>query len=358
MRTEINHPLLDGANEGWAATELRSDVVALTPEIADFISRTVQDSNMPIIVSPPYSRMTEALWQMMSQVSGLWLIRTGPDEFYEARSGAQSTSIFEALNATVQNSEISQEFLRPLPPTTQHIAYNVMTRHRVSRQVRLGGVVEAIAQSRELEDSLRWGAWEPSTADWDRDEVTEFSRKRMPKRSYWSVTGGKPGDVGGTLGIIRTDEGVEETTHLSVNVTTNSPLPLNEAATQTLRAAANYGMPLIGVALGHQSAFAGCRSPHFSLPPEPLALLLGPAAVRMLKVRPEVWLNNFDAKSLGSPRIPSILFDLKGGDEGWRILREILATPEPEILAEALDTEPEVAQALSQLNTNNENGEA
>ena len=35
----VAHPLLDGRGEGWAATETRADVVALTVGMSDFLHR-------------------------------------------------------------------------------------------------------------------------------------------------------------------------------------------------------------------------------------------------------------------------------------------------------------------------------
>ena len=360
MTIDINHPLLDGADEGWAATEMRSDVVALTAELADFISRTVSTKTRPVIVTPAFSRMTEALWQLLSQVDGLWLVRTGTNEFYNARSGAQSTSIPHALEADLTKAPVATDFLSTPVLTRQRLSYTVMTRHRVSRQIRLGGVVDAIAQEHENFGPLRWGAWEPATAQWDRDAVTQYSRQRMPNRSFWPISGGQASDLVGSLGVVRTEEGLEETTRLSADVGVpheRAQLPLEQIAARTVEKAAGFGMPLIAFALTHVTSLGGCRSPHIQAPAEPLSLLLGPAAVRMLGVDVAVWLQNFEAKTLGSPRIPSVLFNLKGGGEGWHSVQKILSFPDPEKLATAMEIKPELAALLSQLSAQRREGD-
>ena len=84
----IAHPLLDGRGEGWAATETRADVVALTVGMSDFLHRVSTAGERPIVVSGEFSRMTQPLAEALSAVQGHWVIRTADRGCYDARTGA------------------------------------------------------------------------------------------------------------------------------------------------------------------------------------------------------------------------------------------------------------------------------
>ena len=71
MSTAISdHPLLDGGGPGWAATETRADVVALTVGMSDFLHRVATAGDRPIVVSGEHSRMTQPLAEALPPRAG------------------------------------------------------------------------------------------------------------------------------------------------------------------------------------------------------------------------------------------------------------------------------------------------
>lgn len=351
MTTSIDHPLLDGRGPGWVATETRADVVALTVGMSDFLHRVVATGEHPIVVSAEFSRMTQPLAEALSAVGGHWVVRTADDGCFDARNGVR----LDRPEAVLASPALSQAgvhlaFVRPAIATRLQLVATVSTRHRVTRPVRLGGVLEAASEAFADAAPAAWGPTEPLVASWDRDDLTERTRRRMPLDSRWAaVTPGEHPFVG-TLQVARTTEGLEETTRVWADVA-GSGEPRIEGIAQEARAflasAAGIGMPLLGV------AFAAIGSPDLARravaapPPEPLALLIGPPGVRASGVDPKRWAADFGAAVVGSPRLPGVLVALgSAAGGGWQRLGEVLGTLDPARVAELLTLSPRVAAQL------------
>ncbi len=89
MTATADHPLIDGAGPGWAATETRAPVVALTTGMSDFLHRTVADGIRPLVVTDDFARLTRPLHDALAAAGGHWVVRTSGDGLYDARTGAR-----------------------------------------------------------------------------------------------------------------------------------------------------------------------------------------------------------------------------------------------------------------------------
>lgn len=352
MTVAIEHPLLDGAGPGWAATETRADVIHLGVGMSDFLHRVAGSGIRPIIVSDPRSRMTQPLAEALSASGGQWVIRTGSDGLYDARTGVRLTTVDAALHAPHPTPEnVHPEFLDTPIASRLQVVTTVSTRHRVSRPVRLGGVLEAATAAFADAPPAAWGPTEPLVATWDRVDLTERSRRRMPLDSRWAAVA--PGDhpVISTVHIARTSEGLEETTRVWADIG-GAGDPRSAAADDSARAflvrAAGIGMPLLGVAFAAIGAPDLARRATVTPPPEPLAVLIGPPAIRALGVDPAAWAGRVDGTIVGSPRLPGMIVALGStdGGGGWQRLADVLATLDPAKVSELLAVAPQVSAQL------------
>lgn len=351
MTVAIDHPLLDGAGTGWAATETRADVIHLGAGMSDFLHRVAGSGLRPIVVSDPHARMTQPLAEALSASGGHWVIRTASDGLYDARTGVRLPAADAVLDAPRPTPEtVHPEFLGSSITSRLQVVATVSTRHRVSRPVRLGGVLEAAAEAFAQTPPATWGPTEPLVAPWNRDDLTERSRRRMPLDSRWAAVAAGDRLVVGTVHIARTAEGLEETTRAWADVG-GAGDERGAAVAATARAfltrAAGIGMPLLGV------AFAAIGSPDLALratvapPPEPLALLIGPPAIRALGVDPAAWAGEVGGTVVGSPRLPGVIVPLGSIDGGgWQRLAELLATLDPAKVSELLTVAPLVSAQL------------
>lgn len=349
--TTVDHPLLDAAGPGWAGTETRTPIIALTTAMSDWLHKTATQGLRPIVVSGEHSRMTQPLAQVLSAVQGHWVVRTRDDGFYDARTGVRLSAPAEALTAGAPTPEsVHPFFVRAQVASALQVVATVSTRHRVTRPVRLGGVAEtAIALFTDAEPAA-WGAVEPLLAPWDRDDLTERSRRRIPLDSHWVAVGGGERAVVATVQAARTTEGLEETTRVwaaVAGVGRDAGTAATAEARELLARAATVGLPLIGVAFAAigapDLARRATQAPH----PEPLALLIGPAGVRALGIDAKRWIDDVGGTIVGSPRLPGVLLPLGSVDGGgWTRLNDVLATLDPARLADLLDVAPHVRSQL------------
>ena len=222
----IDHPLLDGRGPGWAATETRAEVVALTVGMSDFLHRVATAGERPLVVSGEFSRMTQPLAEVLSAVSGHWVIRTTDDGCYDARTGARLDRPEDVLTLPPRPTAagVHPAFTRAAIATRLQLVATVSTRHRVNRPVRLGGVLEAASEQFADAAPTAWGPTEPLVAAWDRDDLSERSRRRMPLDSRWAAVTAGDRPLVGTMRVTRTSEGLEETSRIWAGVA-----PANDA---------------------------------------------------------------------------------------------------------------------------------
>ncbi|WP_345800709.1 DUF6177 family protein [Microbacterium sp. AZCO] len=351
MSVEIDHPLLDGRGPGWAATETRADIVALTVGMSDFLSRVVAAGERPIVVSGEFSRMTQPLSEALSAVGGHWVVRTADDGCFDARTGARldrPESVMAAPSLTTAG--VHPAFVRPAIATRLQFVATVSTRHRVTRPVRLGGVLEAASEAFTGGPPSAWGPTEPLVAPWDRDDLTEYTRRRMPLDTRWAAVAPGEHPFIGTLQAARTGEGLEETTRVWADVAGAGEARIGAIdleARRFLADAAGIGMPLLGVAFATIGSPDLARRATASPPPEPLALLIGPPGVRASGLDVKRWAAEFGAAVVGSPRLPGVLVALGSADGGgWERLGQALGTLDPARTADLLALSPRVAAQL------------
>lgn len=347
----VAHPLLDAAGPGWAGTETLAPVVALTTGMSDFLHKTATQELRPIVVSSEFSRMTQPMFQVLSAVQGHWVVRTRNDGFYDARTGVRIGAPAEALNPVSPTPEnVHPLFVRAQVASTLQVVATVSTRHRVSRPVRLGGVAEAAVTLFTGAEPTAWGAVEPLLAPWDRDDLTERSRRRIPLDSHWVAVGAGERAALATMQVGRTSQGLEETTRAWAavpGVGSEAGAQATREARELLARAATVGLPLIGLAFAAIGAPDLARRATASPAPEPLALLIGPAGVRALGIDAKRWIDEVGGTTIGSPRLPGVLMPLGSVDGGgWERLNDVLATLDPRRLADLLEVASHVRDQM------------
>jgi hypothetical protein len=296
--------------------------------------------------------MTQPLFEALSSVGGHWVIRTSSG-FYDARTGAPLAAAPDVLGAPPHPSAdgVHPSFTRTAIASQLQLVATVATRHRVNRPVRLGGVLEAASESFTGGPPTAWGPTEPLVAAWDRDDLTERSRRRMPAESRWAAVTHGEHPLIGTLQVARTDEGLEETTHLWADIAgpgDERAAQLGQEARELLARVAGIGMPLLGVAFAAIGAPDLARRSIAPSLPEPLALLIGPPGVRALGIDPTRWATDAGAAVVGSPRLPGVLLALGSVDGGgWQRLSDVLATFDPARVADLLAVAPHVSNGLA-----------
>lgn len=341
------HPYTDGAGTGWVATETRAPVVALTVGMSDFLHGAAGSGIRPLVVTGVHSRLTRPLDDALSAVGGHWIVRA-EDGCFEARTGARLAHPADVL--VPARGERHPAFFATPPAARLQLAVTAATRHRVTRPVLLGGVAHTLAEELTGSPPTAWGPTEPLVAAWDREQLTDRARRRMPLDSRWAAVGSPDAPFLATVHVARTKEGLEETTRAWADVCGPSDprrATLADDAVRALTATARHGIPLIAAATAQVGAPDLTRRALAEPAPTPLALLVGAPGVRALGVEPVRAVADLGAAVVGNPRLPGLVFTLGTLDgKGWERLAEVLDAFDPRALARLLDLAPSVAAQL------------
>ncbi len=332
----IEHPLTDVAGPGWQATELTSPVVWLSVSLADWLRRVALAGDQPILVTAERARLTEPLFEILNDLDGHWVVRTNRGTFYDARRGAKLAEPQAVRDQeTLAEEQLADEFRAPPTRTRMRMVVSFSTRHRTTQPILLGGTTADIAESVGCSLSA-YGPTEPVVAPWNRRELTEISRTRMPDETRWIAIGEPESPMIATIKAARTVAGVEETARLNIDMgPVGDPRHrlLGDLAARALTAGTKHGMPLLGFAFAHIGAEDLARQPFLEPSLQPLALLIGAPGLRQFAVPTNKWMKEYGAKEVGKPRIPSLFIPLGDADEsGWARLQDIVEQIGPERL--------------------------
>lgn len=336
----IGHPFADAVGPGWVGTENTEEVVALSTAMSDFLRRAARSELAPIVVTAERGRLTGPLHHAITDLGGRWVVRTDQGRFYDAHTGAELNTPEQALQPTLlSQGRLSEVFLRAPLVNSMRMVVSFSTRHRISRPIRLGGVTETVGEQLGA-TPVAWGATEPVVAAWDREQLTQITRRRMPDPSRWIAVGDQDHAMVSVIKAQRTVHGIEEQTTVEVDYgPPGDPRHRNLRghAEMALRAATLHGTALFGFAFAHVGATDLSRRSMMEPPIQPLAIFVGAPAVRSMQVPVASWVAEFDASVLGRPKLPSLLVGLGDADGGgWEKLNRILAEFSAEQLSDVL----------------------
>ncbi|MGL4340654.1 MAG: DUF6177 family protein [Rhodoglobus sp.] len=341
----IPHPLVDRIRDTWVQVESRAPVLFLGAAQADLLVSTAAAGKRAIFVTDELSALTLAFREALSDHGGAWVVRSADHSLRDGLTGRKLSTLTEAINGSriASAHEIAPAFLRPRAAQQLEIVTTVSFRHRADISTQIGGTVELITRALQGEPPAAWDVIEPITEDWNRAEMTEFCRKRMPHDTRIIVRGQPTNPSISTVRVARTRHGLEETTRsyaLVGELGSAGATAALSAIPELLISIANSGMPLLCLVLARPRDDNQLTYPVISPPPRPLALMVGPPGVHALKIDVERAVREQGAVVVGRPRLPGLMFRLGTFDEpGADRLRAVLESFDPTLLAEAMGHE-------------------
>lgn len=331
--TGFDHPLLDFTEGRFACTEARGTTVFLSEALADFLISARTAGLTPVVISRPDAWWTFAARYHLDLYQGLSIVRDG-DDFIDPQRGVRSRSV----TALIDETDVSDVSAPVHQAELLQAVFSVSVHHSATEGLRLGEIVQTVGQ--ELAGCLpaAWGAHEPATLAWDVDAFTEHIRAQMPEaRSF--VTGGG-GVLQGVHRAERTRAGVLETfTGIApIAALTASTESIAARAVRVLTAVADaHSMP----AFGSITVLPGWRDGRVPVGPQrpavPVAMLVGPRAVRALAADIADLAEQFDVSAAGRRRIPSMIAAFSDPDvPPWRQASDLARAFRPEAIDRAL----------------------
>ena len=349
----IRHPLVDAVHAGWVQSESRSAVIYLSEGRADLFVQAASGDVRVVLVTDELSSLTEAYYQAMRDYRGAWVVRGQGGTLRDGITGAKLAAIDDVLASPAIRDidDVAVDYLRPKPTDQLEILLNASVRHRADADAVLGGFAEQATTTLQGVAPMGWGVTEPATVGWDRAELTAFARRRMPADTQFALAGTRTHPLTGTLGVRRTDRGLEEISQLFLGVGaagSDSATAAPERVLGLLAAGEEKTMPLIALALARPGVSSQLRSPVLQAPANPLALLIGAPGVRALGLDPARMVAEFGAIAVGRPRIPALLFPLGTLDDlGWPRVEAVLGAVDAERLGALLGSGTTILDGLN-----------
>ena len=330
----VRHPLLDfgghiGDRSGgtaYAATESRSPVIFLNAGRVSLLAQAQQEGRRVALVTDELSCLTPAFAEVWREAGAAWVVRS-PNGLREGFTGRRLSDVGEVFTASGIRSvdDVDLGFLQPAPATAVQVLAIISLRHRARHTTILGGPAEELAKITNGVTLQVWGAHEPVGNPWRREDLTTFAQSQMPGPVLAVGVGGR---FRSTLTVQRTSAGIEEITEAHISLGVPSTVAFEDHRDRMiayLTSLAEKAMPLVGLIMARPGRDDLLIPAFLQHPPTPMALLIGPPAIRALDISVDQMIRQFGGLRVGRPRTPGLLFSLGSlEDATWPLLDEIL----------------------------------
>jgi uncharacterized protein DUF6177 len=338
----VQHPLLDFGGEGFAATETRAPVVFLSAGRVSLLTHAAEADRRAVLVTDELCLLTPALAAVWREAGAGWVVRSRSG-LREGFTGRRLSAVGDVLVTPPMRDidDVDLGFLRPTVADAVQLSVVVSLRHQPRAGTVLGGPAAQLAELGTGRPPRVWGPHEPAGQRWDRNELTRFARTQMPGPVLLVSAGD---DFAANLFVQRTAQGVEEITEAQLNLGVPSTVAFADQRTRLLSWLADLtatAMPLVALVMARPGRADLLIPPQLTLPPTPLALLIGPPGVRALSIDVDAMVERFGALRVGRPRIPGVLFPLGTlGEPTWSRLDEILSAIGGDRVSELIGLSP------------------
>lgn len=330
----VQHPLLDFAGHigdqsggtAYAASESRSPVIFLNAGRVSLLAQAQHEGRQVALVTDELSCLTPAFAEVWREAGAAWVVRS-PNGLREGFTGRRLSEVGEVFTASAIRSidDVDLGFLRPAPATAVQVLAVISLRHPARLTTILGGPMAELAKITSGTTLQVWGAHEPAGNPWRREDLTTFAQSQMPGPVLVVGVGRR---FRSTLTVQRTSAGIEEITEAHISLGVPSTVAFEDHRNRIfsyLAGLAENAMPLVGLIMARPGRDDLLIPAFLQHPPTPMALLIGPPAVRALDISVDQMIRQFGALRVGRPRIPGLLFSLGSlEDATWPLLDQIL----------------------------------
>lgn len=308
----IAHPLVDDLVDGIAVTRSEAAVTSFGEARADFLREAALAGVRPVVLTTDSGRITAPLAEMVSRTGGAWLAEQPGGGYVDGLTGRVLGSVSEAFEEPGPGARVS---IAPAPlgriddPLVLTVSMSV--RRQATEQTLLGGPFEQLADIAGT-PPVGWSTTEPAGLHWNRANLTRFARGRMPRDSRLVVAAAS--GMIATTSIQRSPKGVDETIRARILLGRDEQeaRPALGRVVDAFARIARAPVAILGSAfLERGPADLTLRAGEIAVP-VPVAVLLGPAAVRDLGIDLAEAEERFGALRVGQPRLPSLVASFTG----------------------------------------------
>lgn len=346
---ETPHPLADVWAPGHAVFRTGAHRILLSAGLSEFLLDAASAGRRPVLASAREAWLSWPAAEALRAAGGIWVVRDRSGALFGARSGRR---LLGEDGAPSEDPGLLPDFGLERGPRLGGLFLDAYLQRRAEPRTLIGGSTEHVTTGlgavAGVDGALsRWGMHEPLGWEWDPERLTAVMRTQMPRSERF--LGSSADGAAASVQLARTRSGLLEHLRAVVPAGPLRPGSSKEAAAhpavaETLVALAERFRPQIAVLSYGRVETADAAAPHgplgfrpgFREPDAPLAVLLGPRAVRDLRLDLGGLAERHDVLRIGSARVPSALIRFTGPDPLWGQLLRFAAELEHERVAAAL----------------------
>jgi len=337
--TPIRHPLIDAVTPRVVRVDSAARVVRLSAPLADLLARR-RSRRRIVLVTGESSRLTVGTRAALVHAGAAWAVHDEHGGLRDGLTGSPWPDLdaaghpLEAGDAPAEPPR--QPVLRDAVDTTAQLTVDLTVLHRDGHDTSLGGAVEALALAVAGSQPDRWGETEPLRRPWDRWVLTQHARHAAPELVRIVVEGPH---LSGTVTARVTENGIEETTALTVSVPSPTDTDAVDAAVERLTGAlseiARTSLPTFALVVAREGEPDRSVRAVTYPPPNPVVLLIGAPSVASLGLELSSIPVSRAVTVVGRPRLPAYVVPLgDASTSGWDALHDTLDAVGPDRLAE------------------------
>lgn len=342
---ESVHPLADEWTDDYSLFTVEHDRVPFSRPLRHFLADCRSSELRPVILTGPGAALSPHLYAAMAEGAAHWAF-VDERKVFDARSGVRLRSIPE-LWTTQDRSQGQHPGIGPAGQAVPTVLFDVYASERATGDTVVGPLVEFLVGGLNGGKVARWGIDEPLTSVWDPAAVTAAAQRKMPASDVMLASS----DLGAwaTLTVARTKDGLIQRVRGGVPLPTLGRVPTEELSdrvmpfvSSTLAGLVDGFRPRVGLISagllhtdGNGYGFRVGAQPLDA----PLALLIGPRAVRDLRLDFAQLAKSHDLTVLGPGRVPSAMVRMTGRTPLWSQLRAFAYDLDQERLGAVLANE-------------------
>ncbi|MGY4859362.1 DUF6177 family protein [Cryobacterium sp. AP23] len=359
MVESVEHPLVDSVGDGYVVSYSAASVVHASEGRTSLIAEGARAGLRVVFLTPSSSRLTFGMMQLLGATRSKWVARDASGALTDGLTGRRLAEVQDVLNpGSARDADTPTDAADANTPAVAatdaaerswlHLTVSVHLQAR--EETRVGGALAFLTDRVANAAPAGWGVHEPAGLAWDRENLDRYVRARMPRETRVYVAGHGGLAMSALMRVTRSARGLVEETKLLV------ALDADDTAAQRSIAAvpgvfadlAATESVLLGSAFVLRGAADLAVSAQLGAPPLPVAMVLGPRAVRDLGLDPAEAEERFGAIRAGRPRIPSIVLPFtREGSGSWQQYLDVAGSFDPADVARAFvnGSKREVARA-------------
>jgi hypothetical protein len=282
-------------------TETRQGTVWLSRARQAFLRRASAAGRRPVLVSDGLSELTEPMRQALRFHDGGWAVRGGDGVLRNGLTGRRMTRVADALNLepVEDPSDLALSYLRPARSGHAQLMVSVSVRHPSGPVPLPGEPAEVLLTSLTGEAPAAFGRFEPTLTPWDAAEIgwlCDRDGERHVASSVFMVSGAARAPASLVMALQQTLGHTEERLAGLIDLgpledpCLSGRLGRVDQALAALSRSCDVMFALISTRPGNRRL---TQAPVMPNAPVPLAVLLGDALIKGLRVDVRATLERF-----------------------------------------------------------------